>query len=67
MLLNKDKKIQALKDQINNLKKRPSSIYGSGHALSDSEKESVVKRENKWLKKGGCFILPFPRLKLIRK
>ena len=51
MLLNKDKKIQALKDQINNLKKRPSSIYGSGHALSDSEKESVVKRENKWKEK----------------
>ena len=51
MLLNKDKKIQALKDQINNLKKRPSSIYGSGHALSYSEKESVVKRENKWKEK----------------
>ena len=29
--------------------------------------KEIVKRENKWLKKGGCFILPFPRLKLIRK
>ena len=51
MLMNSEKKIQALKDQINNLKKRPSSIYGSGHALSDSEKEGVLERENKWKEK----------------
>ena len=48
MLMNSEKKIKALKDQINNLKKRPSSIYGSGHALSEKEKESVLEREKKW-------------------
>ncbi len=46
--MNNEKKIQALKDQIKNLKKRPSSIYGSGHALSDVEKEGVLQREKKW-------------------
>ena len=46
--MNNEKKIQALKDQIKNLKKRPSSIYGSGHSLSDAEKEGVLQREKKW-------------------
>ena len=26
-----------------------------------------IKRERKWLKKGGKFILPFPKLRLINK
>ena len=26
-----------------------------------------VKRESKWLKKGGKFILPFPKFKLVKK
>ena len=47
-MMNKEKKIQALKDQLKNLKNRPSSIYGSGHALSDTEKEGVFQREKKW-------------------
>jgi len=29
--------------------------------------KEFVKREKNWLKSGGCFILPFPRLKLIKK
>ena len=29
--------------------------------------KEFVKRESKWLKKGGCFILPFPRMKLIKR
>ena len=28
--------------------------------------KEFVKREKKWLKKGGAFILPFPKLKLIK-
>ncbi len=47
-MMNNDKKIQALKDQIKNLKKRPSSIYGTGHALSDEEKKDVLQREKDW-------------------
>ena len=46
--MNNEKKIQALKDQIKNFKYRPSSIYGSGQALSDTEKEGVFQREKKW-------------------
>ncbi len=29
--------------------------------------KEFIKREKNWLKSGGCFILPFPRLKLIKK
>jgi len=29
--------------------------------------KEFVKREKNWLKRGGCFIVPFPRLKLIKK
>ena len=28
--------------------------------------KEFVKREKKWLKKGGSFILPFPKFKLIK-
>ena len=29
--------------------------------------KEFVKREKNWLMGGGCFIVPFPRLKLIKK
>ena len=28
--------------------------------------KEFIKRERKWLKKGGSFIVPFPKLKLIK-
>ena len=28
--------------------------------------KEFIKRERKWLKKGGTFIIPFPKLKLIK-
>ena len=39
--------------------------------VSRSEKqaqldEQIKKRESTWIKKGGKFILPFPKFKLVR-
>ena len=36
------------------------------HKLGDFFVKEFIKRERKWLKKGGSFIVPFPKLKLIK-